>query len=66
MTDNYHFEKPTIAPHSLAQQLAAWKATMDKRDKAWQEQFADTVPTGADEVDERLAVLKDKWHRSNL
>lgn len=31
----YHFEKPTITPHTLDQQLAALKELLEKRDADW-------------------------------
>ena len=31
----YQFEKPTITPHTLDQQLAALKELLDKRDADW-------------------------------
>ena len=33
--NKYHFEKPTITPHTLDQQLAALKELLDKRDADW-------------------------------
>ena len=33
--NKYQFEKPTITPHSLDQQLAALKELLEKRDADW-------------------------------
>jgi hypothetical protein len=48
----------TITPHNLTQQLQALQELLDKRDKAWKEQWKDTEPTDQctafddDELDE--------------
>jgi hypothetical protein len=68
---NYTFEKPTITPHTLTQQLQALQELLDKRDRAWKESFADTVPLDQctafddDDLDEirKNEIKRDKWHR---
>lgn len=67
----YHFEKPTITPHSLDEQIKACLEKLAlKRAAAEKEQWIDTVPatteaTAFDDLTEaRLAEIKrDKWNR---
>lgn len=50
----YNFEKPIIAPHTLAEQLKAAVKRIEERHEA---EWADTVPT--DEAEERLVERGD-------
>jgi len=64
MTDKYHFEKPTIKPHVLQDQLDGLLELLALRDKQWKESFAETEKlldeaTAFDElVEARKAEIK--------
>jgi hypothetical protein len=55
----YFFEKPTITPHVLKQQLEALKQLLDLRDKAHEKAWQDTEPMDADDLDECNAFDED-------
>jgi hypothetical protein len=62
----YHFDKAFITAHTLTDQLAKLKVMLDKRDKAWKQQWADTVPPDQafddDDLDEirKFENIRDK------
>jgi hypothetical protein len=62
---NYHFDKKfTLTAHTLELQLKAFREMMQKRDEASKQAWIDTVPAISEaEAEERLATLRDKWHR---
>lgn len=45
---NYHFEKPTITPHTLDEQIKACLEKLALNRKAEAEQWIDTVPYGSE------------------
>lgn len=61
----YHFDKNfKMTAHTLEQQLRAFREMMEKRDAASKQAWVDTVPSISEaEAEERLATLRDKWHR---
>lgn len=55
------------AAHVLKDQLEAFVQMVEKREAAAKQPWVDTeLNMTEDEAQERLAVLKDKWHRENL
>lgn len=66
----YHFEKPSITPHSLDEQIKACLDKLALRRAAEKEQWIDTVPssdeaTAFDDLSEirKAEIKRDKWHR---
>lgn len=47
----YFFEKPTITPHSLTEQLLRLKEILEKRDEVHKQAWADTIPVERDDKD---------------
>ena len=66
----YHFEKPTITPHTLDEQIKACLAKLSLRTEREKEQWIDTVPssdeaTAFDDLSEirKAEIKRDKWNR---
>jgi hypothetical protein len=60
-------KKIAAAAHTLEQQLKAFREMVEKRERAAEQAWADTVPNIAEnEAFKRLKVLQDRWLKENL
>ncbi|MBP7572578.1 MAG: hypothetical protein KA777_01240 [Rhodoferax sp.] len=58
--------KLKAAAHTLQQQLAAFVKMVESGEASDRQAWIDTVPNVSEaEAEERLATLRDKWHRPN-